>query len=184
MRDSFFGYGSLVNGSTHNYPETTATQVTGWRRAWRRAEGRPVSFLTVVPDPNTVIEGLVATVPGGNWTALDAREASYTRATAKTNCAREVAIYTIEDGSHTAPCDDHPILLSYVDVVVQGFLREFGEAGVDRFIETTSGWNGPILNDRPAPRYPRHQTLSQTERALVDDRLTALGARILQHSTP
>ena len=33
-----------------------------------------------------------------------------------------------------------PILLSYLDVVVQGYLAEFGEAGVARFFASTDGW--------------------------------------------
>jgi hypothetical protein len=37
----------------------------------------------------------------------------------------------------------------------------------------------PILNDRAAPRYPRHQRLSAAETAQVDAMLRAVGARII-----
>ena len=71
------------------------------------------------------------------------------------------------------------MLLSYIDVVVQGYLREFGEAGVARFFDTTDGWNAPIADDRADPVYGRHQRLNSNERGLVHDHLHAVGARII-----
>jgi hypothetical protein len=68
------------------------------------------------------------------------------------------------------------ILLSYLDVVVQGFFREYGAEGVQRFFDTTDGWEVPVLNDRGNPRYPRHRTLTAEETALVDDHLARLPA--------
>jgi hypothetical protein len=35
-----------------------------------------------------------------------------------------------------------------------------------------------VLNDRAAPRYPRHKVLSAAETALVDDHLARLSARV------
>ncbi|WP_010137298.1 hypothetical protein [Oceanicola sp. S124] len=58
---------------------------------------------------------------------------------------------------------------------MQGYLDEFGEAGVARFFETTDGWGAPIRDDRAAPLYPRAQKLSPAERALVDRWLAKLG---------
>ena len=54
-----------------------------------------------------------------------------------------------------------------------------GSAGADRFFATTEGWDLTILNDRAEPRYPRHQQLSADETAFVDERLAALGVRIV-----
>ena len=70
------------------------------------------------------------------------------------------------------------MLLSYLDAVVQGYLREYGEAGADRFFATTDGWEAPFLNDRAAPRYPRHQQLAPDETAFVDDRLARLAVDV------
>ena len=69
-------------------------------------------------------------------------------------------------------------MLSYLDVVVQGYLRTFGPDGADRFFATTDGWDTPILNDRKAPRYSRHQQLSPDETDFVNDRLQRLSATI------
>ena len=181
----FFGYGSLVNRATHAYAAAHPARATGWRRVWRRAPGRPAAFLSVEPAPGVEIDGLIAAVPHGDWAALDAREAAYARVPVTGQVCHaapgrpEVAIYRIADPDHAAPCDAHPILLSYVDVVVQGFLAEFGRAGAERFAETTAGWDAPVLDDRAAPRYPRAQRLDARERAVVDGLLADLPVTLL-----
>jgi hypothetical protein len=122
------------------------------------------------------IEGLIAAVPDADWAALDAREQGYARLNSEGAVlhdlipAPEIAHYSVraEDISATG---DHVILLSYLDVVVQGFLQEFGPEGVTRFFETTDGWDTPVLTDRAAPRYPRAQKLTAQETALVDQHL-------------
>lgn len=186
MQDAyFFGYGSLVNCATHDFKNARAARLTGWRRVWRHTDLRPVAFLTVVPDETSEIEGLIAPVPGADWAALDQREAAYIRAPAADQVRHdlphkpEIAVYTIPEGRHGAPDTARPVLLSYLDVVVQGYLREFGEAGVDRFFATTHGWDAPILDDRAAPRYPRHQRLRVDERALTDRHLIRLDPPIM-----
>lgn len=182
----FFGYGSLVNRATHDYPEAAPAKVRGWRRLWRHTGVRPVAFLTVVADPDSTIEGLVAGVPNADWAALDQREWAYQRINASNDVSHalshqpEVAIYAVPHDKTHAPDVKHPILLSYVDVVVQGYLNEFGIDGAMRFFDTTDGWDIPIINDRAAPMYPRHQTLSKGERAFVDEQLDALPAKVEQ----
>ena len=71
-----------------------------------------------------------------------------------------------------------PILLSYLDVVVQGYLRVFGQSGAESFFATSRGWDTPIRDDRANPVYARAQTLTRTETALVDRHLTQLTAQI------
>lgn len=180
----FFGYGSLVNRRTHGYAEAYAARVSGWRRVWRHTHLRPAAFLSVEPAPGSEIEGLIAAVPGGDWRALDARERGYDRHPLAQGLAhaatRPVAaqIYAVSPRHGADPGLRHPILLSYVDVVVQGYLREFGEAGAERFFTSTAGWDAPVLDDRDTPRYPRAQTLSARERGVVDAALAALGVTL------
>lgn len=184
----FFGYGSLVNRASHAFTGAVPAQLTGWRRVWRHTNLRPVAFLTVTPDPEAEIDGLIAPVPDADWPALDLREAAYIRASA-THQVRHllphspgIVIYTIPDGHHTAPSQAHPILLSYLDVVVHGYLCEFGTTGVQRFFDTTHGWDAPVLDDRAYPLYPRHQSLSPDERAQTDYHLNRLGACLVAQS--
>lgn len=181
----FFGYGSLVNCATHDFTNPQPARLTGWCRAWRHTALRPVAFLTAIPAPGTAIDGLIAHVPNDDWQALDQREWAYDRIPATASVTHpltfpvDIAVYSVPRTRHIPPENRHPILLSYLDVVIQGYLREFGETGADRFFETTLGWDIPILDDRNAPRYPRHQHLTPDETACVDDRLAAIGARIV-----
>lgn len=151
---------------------------------WRHTRFRELAYLTVVPDEGGTIDGLIAPVPEGDWDALDLREANYDRVPATHQISHEmthqpqIAVYSIPEGNHTAPSDRHPVLLSYIDVVVQGYMREFGRDGAARFFTTTGGWDMPVLDDRAAPVYPRHQQLSPAERAFVDAQLIDLSVRI------
>ena len=181
----FFGYGSLVNRSTHDYPDAGPAQLAGWRRVWRHTDWHATAFLSVEPADGVEIDGLIAHVPGGDWLALDAREGGYERLSANGSVRHgsdadiDIAVYVVDGNWQGDPPKHRPILLSYIDVVIQGFLREFGPEGAARFFRTTSGWDGPVLNDRSAPRYPRHQTLAAAETALVDHHLADLGVRLI-----
>lgn len=185
----FFGYGSLVNRSTHGFSNAHKAKAKGWRRAWRHTPLRAVSFLTAVPDPNCEIEGLIAHVPGDDWQALDERERAYARVPAEDMVSHplpkppaSIAIYAIAAGNHFEPTAENPILLSYLDVVIQGYLAEFGEEGAERFFATTSGWDAPVLDDRARPAYPRHRVLSRAESAFVDAALRRHGAMLICES--
>lgn len=181
----FFGYGSLVNANTHKHGPCVPVKLDGWKRAWRFTEARNLSFLTVVQDTSASVQGVIAPVPNSDWDALDAREHAYDRIDATDNIpntppmAEQIAVYAIAPEKLNEPDDHHPVLLSYIDVVIQGFLQVYGQDGVTQFMETTTGWNAPILNDRPKPVYPRAQTLSKQETHLVDLSLSSVGARVL-----
>ncbi|MGI3165174.1 gamma-glutamylcyclotransferase family protein [Pseudooceanicola sp. 200-1SW] len=176
----FFGYGSLVNRATHVYGDARPARAQGWRRLWRHTGPHEVAILTAVPHAGTEIEGLIAPVPGADWAALDLREAAYDRLPATPHIAHdgapvEIAIYSIPAAKHPPAPAPRAILLSYLDVVVQGYRTEFGEPGVARFFDTTDGWDTtPVLDDRAAPRYPRAQALSPEDRQLVDQHLARL----------
>jgi len=181
----FFGYGSLVNRATHAYVDAHPAVLHGWRRAWRHTSLRNIAFLTGTPAPGHSIDGLIAHVPGDDWDALDEREFAYERSRVNDAVSHaltrslDVQVYAVPEGKHGEPNTQHPILLSYLDVVVQGYLGEFGEAGVQRFFDTTDGWDAPILNDRSDPIYPRNQRLTREEAALVDRHLKERDAQIL-----
>ena len=172
---SFFGYGSLVNLATHEYAAPRRATLRGWRRVWHGTHLREVSYLSVIRDDATTLHGVIAGVPNDDWAALDAREAAYQRhdVSHAVDHSAPTAVYQVRP-EHIAPKDAHPILLSYVDVVVQGYLHLFGEDGVAHFFDTTDGWDAPILDDRADPIYPRHQSLTKQELGIVDDNLAAV----------
>ncbi|QBY02499.1 gamma-glutamylcyclotransferase [Rhodophyticola sp. CCM32] len=181
----FFGYGSLVNRATHDFPRAARARVTGWDRLWKRTRLRKLAFLTAVEAPGVEIDGLIAAVPGADWAALDEREHAYHRLpvgqiTHEHGALPDIQIYRTKPEYDTDATEEYPILLSYLDTVIQGYLREFGEIGARGFFDTTKGWEAPILNDRTAPIYPRAQPLEADERRFVDDHLAALSAVIKQ----
>lgn len=182
----FFGYGSLVNRGTHPYTEAHRARIKGWRRAWKHTSFRKLPFLTAVPCAASEIDGLVAKVPGGDWQALDLREAGYARHAIgaglwiENDPPVEAQIYAVEPHSMVEPQRKMPILMSYLDVVIQGYLREFGEEGAHGFFTSTDGWDTPVRNDRARPRYSRHQSLSAAERGFVDHHLAALGVEVIR----
>ncbi|WP_298844095.1 gamma-glutamylcyclotransferase family protein [uncultured Roseobacter sp.] len=185
----FFGYGSLVNTKTHSYPGALPARLNGWRRAWVATPRFGVVLLTGVPAAGHSIDGVIAAVPDADWAALDAREAGYNRISAGRSIDHDhpaepdIAVYAVQK-ENMLQSNSHVILLSYLDVVVQGYDEIYGEDGVARFFDTTDGWNTPIVNDRASPVYPRAQVLTDRQAALVDDHLSALSAQVKQrHET-
>jgi len=180
-----FGYGSLVNRATHAYPDVHAARLTGWRRQWRRSATRPVTYLSAVPDADSWIDGLILAVPAAD-TALDQREAAYARQDVTEQVhhpapnAANIDVFAIQWSASDPGRQPHPILLSYIDVVVQGYFQEYGEPGVRHFFETTDGWDTPVLNDRADPQYPRNKTLTPHEEQLTDDWLARLATVVKQ----
>jgi len=186
MKDPyFFGYGSLVNTKSHDYPDPQPATLKGWRRAWVATPRYGVVLLTGVRAPGHSIKGLIAAVPNADWAALDAREAGYARLSASDDVDHahptqpDIAVYAV-DPEHMHESDTHMILLSYLDVVVQGFYEVYGEDGVQHFFDTTDNWHTPILDDRSDPIYPRHQKLTQKQTDLVNANIDRLSAQVKQ----
>ena len=71
-----------MNRDTHGFAGAQTARLTGWRRVWRYTTLREVAYLTVYPDPDSAIDGLIAPVPDQDWAALDYRERAYARAAA------------------------------------------------------------------------------------------------------
>lgn len=89
----------------------------------------------------------------------------------------DTAVYEADPDQTAPPSAQHPILLSYLDVVISGFQTLMGDAGPAHFFETTTGW-GPILDDRANPAYPRAQPLTPAIRDTVDAALSGLSVAV------
>lgn len=178
-----FGYGSLVNrGTLPPYLSARRASVAGWRRAWRATSAEEdrggVCSLSVVEAPDAMIDGLVITFPDEMRPIIDAREHRYDPLSAVVG-ADPVILFRASPDIDRFGDVDHPIHLSYLDCIVQGFVDAFGPDGVLRFGQTTDGWHVPILDDRVAPRYPRAQRLTAEERAAVDELLIMVDATVI-----
>ena len=170
----FFGYGSLVNLSTHEYRDPKPAGLRGWRRTWLDTYIRDEAFLSVHPVEGAEIYGIVARVRDADWVALDAREKGYDRLNATDQILvdkqrpDDCVVYVIPRTRETDIGQKSSILLSYLDVVLQGFMQIYGNDGPDHFFATTDGWDRSVQNDRHAPIYPRHRRLDATELQRVD----------------
>ncbi|MDO6588660.1 gamma-glutamylcyclotransferase [Loktanella sp. D2R18] len=175
---AFFGYGSLVNLSTHDYDDPRPARLKGWRRTWQGTTAHNIAYLSVIQDAESEIAGVIARVPGADWVALDAREDVYNRHNVTDTVIHDApsamtAVYQVNPDIHTPHTNNHGILRSYLDVVVQGYHQMFGVDGVAAFFDTTDAW-APIIEDRSDPQYPRHRVLTSDETALVDHHLNQL----------
>jgi len=179
---SVFGYGSLVNrGTLPPAVDVRPATVTGWRRAWRaasRSAGRGVCAVSISEAADEAIDGLVVTFEQAIWPAIEAREQRYVWFELDGFGERVLAFRAQPEVDRWGDTE-HPVSLTYIDCILQGYLREFGEDGVRRFMASTDGWHVPIVDDRAAPRYPRAQVLTADERALVDRMLRGVDATIL-----
>ena len=188
---AYFGYGSLVNRETLRtaYLATVPARVSGWKRCWRprdpefKKQGISVSLLSARPDSQTAIEGLVVFDRADHLPSVDEREFGYHRRRVASDriefigdLAVDCPVYIYEAWTNHATDDPgDPILQSYLDAVLQGFLREFGTEGVHGFVRTTDGFDRPVRRDRHKPIYPRSVSLSDPERTLFDGLLEQHG---------
>ena len=176
---AYFGYGSLVNLGSLRTPYISAHRATlkGWKRCWLSrpkvagsfASDDGLAFLSVVADAGAEIDGLVIIDHTSSLAALDEREVMYSRTDIPLG-ALQFHDETPEADNHFLYVADQPvatqqshILRSYLDVVMQGYLQQFGEDGVQRFVDSTLNFDIPIREDREVPLYPRATRLGDEE---------------------
>ncbi len=187
---AYFGYGSLVNRATldTDYVAAVPARLSGWRRHWQPRNGAiglasptRASLLTVHRSPRCVIDGLLIIDRAANLPAVDRREAQYARialtvAELEINGVADVRPHDLPLYVYAAPdrrgeAETPPVLASYLDVVMAGFLREFGAAGMTRFIASTDGFERGVRDDRRRPVYSRSVRLSAKTTATIDRHL-------------
>lgn len=192
-RIGYFGYGSLVNRATLG-PEHLAAypaRLAGWRRHWqsRGADIPPgLALLSAHPDPTSSIEGMLIVDRISSLPALDQREMRYRRVPVRLG---DLELDFGEAPPPDLPDDlfvyvglkqpvsprDPPLLQSYLDVVMAGFLAEYGESGVIRFLESTDGFARSIVTDRAQPIYSRAVRVAPETARWFDGLLRAAGVR-------
>src|SRR5262245_8399714 len=173
-----FGYGSLIQRESRMKTLASAefafpVVVKGVARGWFHQTGgmswNP-TYLGAVLDKDAACNGVIFPVTSQDLLAYNQRELGYQ--SAKIDSSQ----ITMLDGSQTVPegdiwfygntdkkfpSADHPIVQSYVDVCLDGCLeieatyplaRQANFA--EQFIQTTSDWQPPWINDRIYPWRP------------------------------
>lgn len=182
----YFGFGSLVNTATlrTDYIETIPVALKGWRRHW---QGRPavddpeIALLSIHKHEDAQLHGLIVVDSLKNLEAVDKREQGYQRVQLGHSDfvaqGRDLPanLYVYVANTANEPDSQPPLLQSYLDAVMQGYLNEYGSSGLAHFIETTIGFEREIILDRNQPRYPRAIALDQTSAELFDNTLRSAG---------
>ncbi len=160
-----FAYGSLVNAKSRArtlHPSAAVPAcVRGVRRSWCvRASDIGATSLGLTLEPNSWCNGVLLSVATAELSALDERERQYQRVALDVGCidaerplCGSERVLTYVANEVIAPDDEHPILQSYLDVALSGFL-DIGVRAAAEFVAQTEGWRGAWLDDRVAPRYP------------------------------
>lgn len=190
---AYFGYGSLVNRATlrTEIVHAVPARLSGWRRSWRPRPdmpGFPAALLTVRAEEGASVDGLLVFDRAENLPAVDRREAHYDRKVvthdrlASDHVLPEGLPVFVYEARAEIPFAEHepPILQSYLDAVLQGFLIEHGASAVARFIAETENFHLPILRDRDAPIYPRSVMITPDEQAMFDRLLEDAGMRYVE----
>jgi len=187
----YFGYGSLVNRDTRPIDEfVLPARLNGWRRVWehrtvdprRKLQGTSLSIESKgIGSKDSAfaggIDGVIAQMLRSDLAILDERETGYERLELAVSDFKietdlninSVFVYRSLQKNRLKADMRHPILQSYVDCVLEGYRSRFGESGLVNMIETTDGWEGPILNDRDEPHYPRSVSVDSKWQHFYDD---------------
>jgi hypothetical protein len=193
-----FGYGSLVNRDARRHDLVARpARITGWRRSWSHCvetEHGRVCALTIAPNAEAEVAGVVVLEHRDNLSALDAREKGYQRVRlvlvaeeppiSPDRAGLESFTYISTPAAHRLGSRQFPIWRSYLECVLAGFLDLGGDAAARDFIVTTDGWRAPILDDRLAPKYMRAVRLSPHVQGKVDTLIHSHGLDRTQFIDP
>jgi hypothetical protein len=150
----------------------------GYRRGWNFRSNTGFTALGIVRDKGggNLINGVLFRIPHTMLSGFDRREVGYTRLeldsnhlifekennSSKNNCCtsfnirrdEKIWVYVPNSEFCAESNEDHPILQSYVDTVMQGCLHWGGIQMARQFVETTDSWSSYFLNDTPSSRRP------------------------------
>ena len=171
------GYGSLMQSASKRSTEPEAGEnlpvlVTGFQRAWNTHGVYPTCFLGVQQSPSaTMVAALYRSFPEDGKLGADAREIDYCRVAVPSGSVKmldgssvpansQIWVYVNKPGTLKKPDEGHPIVQSYVDIVIIGCLELQARVAdpefdfVEQFVKTTAGWSQHWVNDRLYPRRP------------------------------
>jgi glutathione-specific gamma-glutamylcyclotransferase len=183
---AYFGYGSLVNELTWARPyEMQRAEIRNWTREWKHCVEAPfgrICALTATRASDSHIQGILLKCNYEELSRVDEREIGYERVplspsdlvSTDGDLPANLFIYQSLPEHYRIGDTDYPLWLSYVEVVAYGYLRVFGEAGIDRFIQTTRGWATPMIDDRNNPKYPRWKQSAPEDRRIIEEKIRGI----------
>eukprot|EP00966_Prymnesium_polylepis_P046894 1086673-Prymnesium_polylepis.2 len=207
-----FFYGSCISSESRARTGLTGAclpcSVRGFERTWSASVSMAAENIQVNPDiagvtavsvqerEDVTANGVCVRVEASELPAFDIREAGYTRR----RLSRDAIVVSDSIDSASLPSDaeywiyvhpagqpspTHPVLQSYLDVMLAG-CSEYGKAFAEEFCATTRGWGtvtGSFLDDRSHPGYVRASAdatarAEQWDRMLAEHAPEALASRV------
>ncbi len=174
-----FGYGSLMNSSSRKLTGQTGKAIPviahGLVRSWGKIDDSYTISPLVVNSGEGQVNGVLLEIDDSELPEFDRRESGYQRVSLPASqietehefdVSRPIWVYITENHQH--PCENSPIVQSYVDTVLCGCL-EVSESFAKHFIAHTLGWHHPMENDRHNPKYVRLAGVSEEQHPLIDE---------------
>ncbi len=180
-RHFIFGYGSLINSLSRSVTGETgsavAVKISGFERHWSCiSTDYGMSSVVVIAAKKAACNGVIVEVNPDQLANFDLRERGYQRVLVDVAqidfyltdsplpapIEGPVKIWLYQAHKVILPCENHPVVLSYLDVILAGCL-EYSSEFCEDFVALTQGWQHAMLNDRQAPRYPRVQVDVNTD---------------------
>lgn len=173
-----FGYGSLMNSSSRKLTGQTGNAIPvvvhGLVRSWGKIDDSYTISPLVVTMGEGQVNGVLLEVADSELSEFDLRESGYQRVslspeqietTQGFDREQKIWVYVTEDHQH--PCENSPIVQSYVDTVLCGCL-EVSESFARHFVAHTVGWHHPLENDRHNPKYVRLAGVDEAHHSFID----------------
>ena len=169
MNSYIFAYGGLILAESRSMTLGAASvampvMLDGFERFWGfAAPAYGLTSLSLRMNQGKKCAGVLFPITAPQLALLDVREEGYERVMVAAQDINPLAplfggingrIFTYIAETENAPSTTNPIVQSEVDAILTGCLREHGEPFAREVVQTTSGWQGPWLNDRQAPRFP------------------------------
>ena len=173
-----FGYGSLINTASRQLTGRTGDAIPviakGLVRYWGKIDDSYIMSPLVVNQGKGEVSGVLLEVSAEELAEFDRREAGYQRIALESSQIEsehsfdsKLPIWVYITEHHQPPCQQSPIVQSYVDTVLTGCL-EISEQFAHHFIANTIGWQFPYENDRHSPKYTRMAGVSANAQVNID----------------
>lgn len=174
-----FGYGSLMNSASRQRTGQTGKAIPviahGLVRYWGKVNGSYQLSPLVVNQGEGQVNGVLIEVDDKALADFDRREIGYHRLVIKPNQIEtdgefnsDKAIWVYIKDEPLPPCEDVPIMQTYVDTVLAGCL-EVSEEFALHFVKHTVGWQHPLENDRHAPKYGNLAGVTKEHHPIIDN---------------
>ena len=164
-----FAYGSLVNHFSRKKVIQNVSSFYGNLSAYKRiwcinVEAKKFTGLGLIYDKNHYCNGIYIPISEEDINRLDEREIKgsgnkYERILINNTLCdkrfKENEVYTYVSKVIENPSPNCPLIQSYIDVVIQGFIQ-YNKEYAKEFCQTTFKWNENYINDRNNPIY--HKT--------------------------